>query len=107
MSTRQATPQDAVEVAGIHVRAWRVAYRGLVADPVLDGLRVADRQARYDFGDTGPGGPVTVVAVSGATIRGFVTVGPARDEPTPTGEVQALYVDPPAWGCGVGRALLA
>ena len=36
----KATPEDALEVAGVHVRAWQSAYRGLLPDEHLDGLRV-------------------------------------------------------------------
>jgi GNAT superfamily N-acetyltransferase len=36
---------------------------------------------------------------------GFVSAGPARDEPEHVGEVYAIYLDPGAWGHGVGREL--
>ena len=42
-------------------------------------------------------------------VAGFVSVGAVRHaEPEPgLGELLALYVDPPAQGAGIGRALLA
>ena len=105
---REAQPQDAAEVAGVNVRSWQVAYRGLFPDDYLDGLRAEDRMAHYTFGDGRPGSPATLVAVIDATICGFVATGPARDEDAAdAGEVYAIYVDPQAWGRGIGRSLIA
>jgi hypothetical protein len=56
ISVREAKPQDAADVAGVHVRSWQVAYRGLFPDDYLDGLRAEDRMARYTFGDVRPDG---------------------------------------------------
>ena len=95
MTTREAQPQDAAEVAGVNVRSWQVAYRGLFPDDYLDGLRAEDRMAHYTFGDGRPGSPATLVAVIDATICGFVATGPAKDEDAAdAGEVYAIYVGP-------------
>jgi len=77
--TRIATPEDAAAVAGVHVRSWQVAYRGLFPDEYLDGLRAEDRMARYTFGETGSS-LTTIVAVDDATLCGFATTGPAQDD---------------------------
>lgn len=107
MLLRPARPDDAVEVAGVHVRSWQVAYRGLLPDEYLDGLRPEDRAARYTLGASGPTMPSTIVATDGDAICGFVTTGPCQDPQAPgAGEVLALYVDPDAWGLGIGRALI-
>ena len=108
LSLRLAEPKDADDVAGVHVRSWQAAYRGLLPDEYLDGLRPEDRAAKYTFGAPDVRMPATVVAVEDGEIRGFVTTGPCRDADEPgTGEVLALYVDPPAWGSGVGARLVA
>ncbi len=64
--------------------------------------------SHYALGSSDPADPSTIVAADDGVIRGFVTTGPA-DAPglTGRGEVLALYVDPEAWGVGVGRRLLA
>jgi GNAT superfamily N-acetyltransferase len=107
LTVRAASPEDAAAVARVHVRSWQAAYRGLLADEVLDGLRPEDRAARYTFHLVGPDLPATAVAVEGDEIRGFVTTGPARGCAQRVGEVYAINVDPGAWGQGVGRALMA
>ncbi|PZS37154.1 MAG: hypothetical protein DLM62_20725 [Pseudonocardiales bacterium] len=39
---------------------------------------------------------------------GFATTGPCRDDDAANaGELYAIYVDPPAWGRGIGRSLTA
>jgi GNAT superfamily N-acetyltransferase len=94
-------------VAGVHVCSWQAAYRGLLPDEYLDALRAEDRARRYTFGLVGPDHPATTLALEGDALRGFATTGPARGEAQGAGEVYAIYVDPKAWGRGVGRALMA
>lgn len=100
-------PADALEVARVHVRAWQVGYRGLIADAVLDAMRPEDRVARYTLGDPDPLKPDTIVALDGGAILGFVTIGPAREGTDGAGHLMALYVDPDHWRRGIGRVLLA
>jgi len=108
MPVRTAQPDDAAAVAEVHVRAWQAAYRGLMADEFLDSLRPEDRAARYRFAAPDPDAPETLVVTdTEGAIAGFATVAPARDDDrSGTGEVCALYVDPPAWGSGMGLALM-
>ncbi|HEX7915728.1 GNAT family N-acetyltransferase [Rudaea sp.] len=108
MLLRPAEPDDAMEVARVHVRAWQAGYRGLLAQDYLDGLRVEDRARRYDFANPDPHRPATLVAMEGGTIRGFATTMPAADSNLPEcAELCALYVDPDWWGRGVGVALVS
>ncbi|HEU5351488.1 MAG TPA: GNAT family N-acetyltransferase [Terracidiphilus sp.] len=108
MLTRRAEPRDAMAVARVHVRAWQAAYRGLLPEEYLAGLRAEDRAARYEFATTDAAKPWTLAAVEGDAIVGFATTSPSRDaDRTDYGEVGALYVDPERWGCGVGRVLMA
>ncbi|MGH8297550.1 MAG: GNAT family N-acetyltransferase [Steroidobacteraceae bacterium] len=106
MNIRPAVPDDAMAVARVHVRAWQVAYRGLMLDEYLDALRPEERARRYDFTGFGPAQPKTLVAADEGTILGFATVSAARDEDAAgEGELCALYVEPDWWGRGVGQAL--
>jgi GNAT superfamily N-acetyltransferase len=96
-----------MEVAGVHVRAWQIGYRGLLPDEYLGSLRSEQRAGRYTLGDAGPGQPVTIVAVDEGAICGFATTAPSRDVDAPgAGELCALYVEPTRWGLGIGRSLI-
>jgi GNAT superfamily N-acetyltransferase len=108
MLLRPAEPEDAIDVARVHVRAWQTGYRGLLPQAYLDGLRAEDRAPRYDFATRDPLRPATRVAVADGAVRGFATTMPARDAGAPVpGELRALYVDPDWWARGVGQALAA
>jgi ribosomal protein S18 acetylase RimI-like enzyme len=108
-TTRPASPDDALAIATVHVRAWKDGYRGLVAQDYLDALRPEDRAARYTLGLDDPAHPYTLVAVRDGIVCGFATTGPASDDDidASAGQLHALHVDPTAWGLGVGRRLIA
>lgn len=108
MLLRTAQPDDALEVARLHVRAWQATYRGLLFDDYLDALNPEEWAARYTFGEVDPTRPATVLAVEEDAICGFATFGQCGDDDRQGfGELYALYVDPPRQGGGFGRALIA
>lgn len=104
MLLRSAKPADADAVAGVHMRSWHVAHRGLLPDKYLDRLRPEDRAEQYTFGDLQPHQPATIVAIEREVICGFAPTGPSRHADRQRGgELYALYVDTDCLGVGVGR----
>jgi ribosomal protein S18 acetylase RimI-like enzyme len=65
VTLRDARRGDELAVAGVHVRSWQEAYRGLMPAEFLAGLDPRDRAGRYEF-ESGGGAPTTVVAVGEA-----------------------------------------
>jgi len=121
MIVRAASPADAEVLARIRVASWRAAYRGLLPDPVLDGMDEAAETRRWASGlaelTAGAAEPTATdpFALLGCDAagqpQGYVIAGPYRDDDQPpagpsTGEVYALYVEPTAWGRGFGTALI-
>ena len=105
---RAAVPGDELAAARVHVRSWQSAYRGLIAQDYLDGLRPEAWAGRYTFGRVGLQLPSTQVAVDGARICGLAITGLCRDgDVSNCGELMAIYVDPGYLRVGVGRSLMA
>lgn len=108
---RRAQEDDARAIATVHIRSRQVAYRGLVPDDALDRQDLEERigQWRPRLRPDDPEGGSTLVAEDDSGIRGFVRFGPARqpDDGADIGEVMTIYVDPVAWGTGVGHRLLS
>jgi GNAT superfamily N-acetyltransferase len=105
---RAAVPEDALDVARVHVRSWQSAYRGLIPQEYLDSLEPETWARGYTFGRMGIGLPSTLVAVNGSAICGLATTGLCRDADLSNfGELTAIYVDPAYMGTGVGRVLIA
>ncbi|KAA0024366.1 GNAT family N-acetyltransferase [Antrihabitans cavernicola] len=100
MRLRLAVPSDAAAVARVHVRSWQAGYRGLLQDSFLDGLDAASWARTYTFDVTEP---MTVLAVQGESIVGFVTTSTAAEPCL----LMALYVDPDHWRAGIGRQLMS
>lgn len=106
MHLREARPEDALEVAVLHVRSWQAAYRGLLPEDFLAGLDPQRRAVDYDF--AAGGFPLTMVAEHETRIRGFATIGPCSDATNPgPGELYGLYVDPDSWRQGCGGLLIS
>lgn len=105
---RRATRDHADAIGLVHVRSWQAAYRGRIADRILDAL---DPQARARMwrAALGQPGQETWVAEEGDRVIGFLHLAPTRDaddDPKRVVEVRAVYLLPERWRGGVGRALL-
>ena len=105
---RVARPVDAHGIAALHVASWRWAYRGLLADGVLDALSVDERAAMWSelLADDGV---AVLVAERDGLLAGFASAAPSRDDDaTPgTGEVAAIYLAEAEAGTGLGRDLFS
>jgi GNAT superfamily N-acetyltransferase len=114
IEVRLARPADLDVISEIRVRTWQHAYRGIVPQRYLDGLRPAEMAARWRGRlDRAPGDPHRdYLAELAGRPAGWAAVGPYRDDDCPApqpgcGEVYALYVRPEHWRSGIGRVLTA
>jgi GNAT superfamily N-acetyltransferase len=101
--------EDAAAIAGVHVRGWQAAYRGLLPDELLDGLSVAQRETVWREALGGEQPPAVLVATTDGAVVGFCAVAaPSRDGDGDerVAGIGAIYVDPDFWRGGVGRALM-
>ncbi|AHH20441.1 acetyltransferase (GNAT) family protein [Nocardia nova SH22a] len=117
---REATADDARDLAVCHIESWREAYRGLVPDHLLDAFDIERRARQWAriITEFGTGNPedlesyTTIVAVDdtrepGQRVLGFAHAGPPRDEPRPADrELFALYVRAARHGTGVAAEVM-
>ncbi len=108
MTTRLATPADAMDIAYIHVDTWQTAYRGMIPDSYLDTLSLAQRGNWWLSVLTDPNNKTFIFVAddnSGQPV-GFVEGGPRHSEEVPyEGELYAIYVLKDHQGKGLGRDL--
>jgi ribosomal protein S18 acetylase RimI-like enzyme len=104
---RPARPEEAEELAGLHLRTALSAYRHIfppdAPPPTIDEV-VA--QFRRWLDPDHAGGRRVFVAVDGTEKVGVVMAGPDPDDPT-IGHLARLYVAPERWAEGIGRQLYA
>lgn len=102
----RAFPADGRRIAEIQVAGWQAGYRGIVPEGFLDALNVESRVPVWErFIRTGVG--VMLVARSDSGLLGFCHLIPSRDAgAVATAEIAAIYVDPPHWREGCGKALV-
>ncbi len=103
---RRATADDARAIAQVWVASWLGAYRGLMPDETLQAVNV---EARSDTTRAvlEEGSRRVFVVDDDGRIEGFASIGRARDPDAGdgVGELDALYLAPERWGCGLGAAL--
>jgi GNAT superfamily N-acetyltransferase len=110
LEVREGRVEDADAVASIHVRSWQVAYRGLIAQEILDSLSIPERAANWRRFIAKPLPTSLGILVAGrdGAVLGWASLGSGRDiDGRDDGEVYGIYADPDAWSTGVGHALLA
>ena len=102
---RRGVIEDAAEASRMHARTWKVSYRGLVPDKLLDELSPGrwENGWRRGFESMDPTRVVHVAEIDGRIV-GFA--GGGRAPPGYVGEVYAIYVDPDRQGQGIGTTLL-
>jgi GNAT superfamily N-acetyltransferase len=106
---RPLRAEDIEGVVDVHMNGWRTAYRGIVADEILDGLD-RDRWLQRYQNQARPDWPwQTFVAVAERPL-GHVTFGPYREQGSEdtdpaVGEILSIYIDSSVYGTGVGAHL--
>lgn len=104
------TLDDCDAVAEIRVRGWQTAYAGMIPQPYLDAMDIAqDAERRRGFLTAGQAVNVVSRAAPDSAVTGWACYGPGRDDTGRPGccELYAIYVHPERTGAGAGRALLA
>jgi ribosomal protein S18 acetylase RimI-like enzyme len=110
VSVRVGWADDAVAIAAVQVRAWRVEYAGTLPQDLLDSLDAEEIAAAWRASLAAPKDARNrvLVALERNEVRGFALTGPAADpdlDPIAVGEVAELTVDPDHTRHGHGSRL--
>ncbi len=113
---RRAGLADAASLARIQIAGWRAAYDGIVPAEFLAGMDTPERVERWQSRVRAPDPTATFVALDEqGTVAAFCSVGALRtndgkngkdgDGESGVGELMTIYVDPPRYRSGAGRAV--
>lgn len=103
---RKATVVDAAAIATIHVKAWQVAYAGLISSDYLAALTV-EKKTEFWKQKLADGRTLVLVALRKRETVGWISAGASRDaDANGAFEIYAVYVAPLFWRQGVGRELV-
>lgn len=109
MLIREATPEDASEIARVKVDTWRTTYRGMIPDDVLDDLSYAEEAKSFTAflrGEIVSKAFCVVAEEPGGGLVGFAAAGPERSGDSKyKGELYAVYILKEKQKRGIGREL--
>jgi GNAT superfamily N-acetyltransferase len=110
---RPASDADVLPMAKVHILSWRETYPGILPQPMLARLSIAEEAIRWQRMLDRPrawGGAMSFVADQDCSVVGYGSCGEQRSELLRergfTGEVSELYVLRSAQGLGAGSGLM-
>lgn len=107
-TVRPGTPADVDAIADAHVQAWQTTYPGIFPSGVIEGFTPERRRAQWRaWFAAPPARGALLVAEEDGKVVGFANTGPFRGglEPSPDGELYAIYLCRSAQRRGLGRRL--
>ena len=100
-------PDDAEDLARVHITSWRETYQGLLPDSFLNRMSVPVHARRFRSALLRPGPrEATLAAADRNGLVGYASGGPSRSRRPGEAEVMTLYVLRRAQGQGIGRRLI-
>lgn len=104
---RHADINDCEALGIIHSESWKVTYRGIVPDLILDNMTAKKSEEKFYYSISHKEGK-TVLALKDNMPAGFMCLGRCRDEDLKeiTGEIWGIYLMPYYFRQGIGKELL-
>ncbi len=106
MLYREATPDDAEQIALLHAESWRNTYRGMLSDEFLNTQVIENRRAAWHRRLTAPvAGQFVLVAEAENAIHGFICLFGEADEQWGV-LLDNLHIHAGSQGRGLGTELM-
>jgi RimJ/RimL family protein N-acetyltransferase len=105
---RTATVDDVAAACIVRLRSWRVAYAGLMPQPVIDALDLGTMWSTWRASVSVPASAAVRLFVAGppGSVHAYTWVRPT-DSSGQAAEVAAMYSDPTVWGSAAGWSAFA
>lgn len=104
---RQATENDAKEIAEIIVSGWQTAYRGIIANEFLDNMSVEKMTKNWEQNiKTQDENNKICVYEDENNVLAVIRFGKADNLQSKNGEIHVLYVKPEIKRNGIGTKLV-
>ncbi|WP_138205610.1 GNAT family N-acetyltransferase [Haloimpatiens lingqiaonensis] len=106
-NVRYADVDDAKILGQIHSESWKVAYKGVVPDEVLNNITAEKRQKYFEKALT-EGWEEDAIIFKDDKAVGLICIGKCRDEDKEEfwGEIWGIYLLPEYWNMGIGFELM-
>jgi ribosomal protein S18 acetylase RimI-like enzyme len=104
---RYADINDAEALGEIHSHSWKIAYKGIVPDEVLNKITAEKRQKYFEKALTEGWEEDAVIFVANKAV-GLICIGKCRDADKvgSYSEIWGIYLLPEYWNMGIGTELI-
>lgn len=104
---RYADISDSKELANIHSSSWKIAYKGIVPDEILENITVEKREKYFEKA-LSEGWEEDAIIYNDNEAVGLICIGKCRDEDKngTYGEIWGIYLLPDYWHRGIGLKLI-
>lgn len=104
---RYADISDAKTLGEIHSRSWKVTYKGIVPNEILESFTIEKRQKYFEKALMDKR-EEDAIAFKDNEAVGLICIGKCRDKDKPDvyGEIWGIYLLPEYWNMGIGSELI-
>jgi ribosomal protein S18 acetylase RimI-like enzyme len=99
--------EDARILGEIHSQSWKVTYKGIVPNEILDNITIEKREKYFEKA-LEQGWEEDVIIFEDGIAAGLICIGKCRDEDKDHdyGEIWGIYLLPQFWNMGIGTELI-
>lgn len=104
---RYADINDSKTLGKIHSKSWKVAYKGIVPNEILENITVEKRQKYFEKALSNGWEEDAIIFKDNEAV-GLICIGKCRDTDKANnyGEIWGIYLLPEYWNIGIGSELI-
>jgi ribosomal protein S18 acetylase RimI-like enzyme len=104
---RYADTSDSKILGDIHSKSWKVAYKNIIPDEILNNITLEKRQRYFEKALT-EGLEEDAIIFKDEIAVGLICIGECRDEDMDSfcGEIWGIYLLKEYWNLGIGSKLI-